>query len=81
MTPSGAGETFPVRPELVDESCIPGAVLLSLQALIVSLVKAGLTTYSADDSSPASLALSRSELQTVADGYALVAATMATREV
>lgn len=81
MTPSGAGETFPARPELVDESCIPGAVLLSLRALTVSLVKVGLTTYSADDGSPASLALSRSEVRTVADGYALVAATMATREV
>lgn len=81
VTAVGAGGTFPARPEPVELRHITGAILVSLRAFTVSLVQAGLTTASADDGSQASLVLSRIEVQTVADGYALAMASVATREV
>lgn len=81
VTAVGAGGTFPARPEPVELRHITGAILVSLRAFTVSLVQAGLTTASADDGSQASLVLSCIDVQTVADGYALAMASVATREV
>lgn len=81
MTASGTGGTFPARPELVDDKLFILGILVSLRACTVSLVQADLTTASTGDGSPASLMLYRIEIQTIAGGYALAAATVATQEV
>ncbi|KAK1866654.1 hypothetical protein I4F81_009170 [Pyropia yezoensis] len=81
VTAAGAGGTFPARPGTVEHRYTTGAILVSLRALTVSLVQAGLTTASADDGSKASLVLSRIEIQKLPDGYALAVASVATREV
>lgn len=81
VTASGVGGTFPARPELVHDRCTMGAVLVSIRPCTVSLVQAGLTTAPSHDGWSVCRMLSRFEFQTVADGYVLAAATVATREV
>lgn len=81
VTASGVGGTFPASPELVHDRRTMGAVLVSIRPCTVSLVQAAMTTAPSHDGWSVSRMLSRFEFQTVADGYVLAAATVATREV